>query len=687
MGRRNADSPTMTLRTQIIILVCVPLLVLSLCIGVYSFFSTRAFSMTAAETTLESLSTHMASEVNIRLDQIAQIGDALAKRIEGDWSALDTEGRIYSALEDSFNNNAAIYGGSLSFEPHAFDREKRLYAPYLYRDGSGRFVRSTITYDYTDPNDSRSEWYTAPRQTGRSGWSMPYFDEGAGNIHMCTYSHPVARDGKLAGVATLDVGIDWLHRFVADLPGQIADYGYCLIVNSDGTYVAHADNSMVENAAQLFDEANVSPSLADKAIWDKLRAEMQSGRNGMLRIRSPKANNGKWILLSYSPIEATGWYVLTVINDGKIMEPVYRHMMVQGLMLLLSALLFVAVGIVLSWRLIRPLVAAADFALSIKGGNYEGHMDVPKQYETAILVRALNDMADTLTDREREAVANMEDMRRVFDRIGDVAMDLNKVSREVSDSSQILSTGSEEQSSVFDELTQAVSSIHGKASNNVDHVNRVDAMIQVARENMDQGNADMAEMARALEDISRSAENIGTVMKAIDAIAFQTNLLSLNAAIEAARAGWHGKGFSVVAEEVRRLAGRSAASATETGVMLDQAKESAQRGVEVGDKTGAALKSIGETLHTLTAFMQEVKHSSDDQLATLSEIVTGLQQVRSVTIENTQRAAANARASEVLHENAESLLDLMLLYEKKAPGKRSTEAGRLGGGRRTDRDR
>ncbi len=653
----------MTLRNQILILVCAPLLVLSLCVGVYNFYSIRSFSTNSAEATLKHISAHMASEVDIRLDQIAQIGDALAQYIDRNRAALDTADKIYDALEYSFDNNDAIYGGSLSFEHFAFDPAERLYAPYIYRDAAGKFVRSTITYDYTDPNDERSEWYVTPARTGRSGWSMPYFDEGAGNIHMCTYSHPITRGGKFDGVATLDIGIDWLHKLVEDMPGDMREYGYGLIVSGDGTYIAHANSALVESSANLFDESNLPPTAEGRALVQNLRADMESGKDGLLRFSLPWVNDGAPLLLYYTPIPATGWYVMTVIFEEKIMALAYRHIWVQAWILLAAVLVFVGVGIVVSQYLIRPLRTAARFALSIKGGDYEHRMPAPSQYETGILIHSLNDMAATLGARKVEANAHMESMHRVFERIGAVAAELNRVSREVSDTSATLSTGSEEQSAVFDELTSAVSSIHGKASDNVHEVNEADELVRVARRDMDQGNADMAEVSRAIGAISQSAENIATVMKAIDDIAFQTNLLSLNAAIEAARAGWHGKGFSVVAEEVRRLARRSASSATETGVMLDAAKESAQRGVEVGDKTTEALHAIGDTLHTLSASMHKVKLSSDEQLATLSEIVNGLHQVRSVTEENARRAADNARASNELRDTAESLLSLIRQYE------------------------
>ncbi|MCC8116706.1 MAG: methyl-accepting chemotaxis protein [Planctomycetes bacterium] len=164
--------------------------------------------------------------------------------------------------------------------------------------------------------------------------------------------------------------------------------------------------------------------------------------------------------------------------------------------------------------------------------------------------------------------------------------------------------------------------------------------------------------------MNQSTEQITTVLKTIDGIAFQTNLLALNAAVEAARAGQHGKGFSVVAEEVRRLAQRSASQATETGKMLAASRENASRGAEMGARTSDALDAIATALDRLTDLMEEVKTSSGDQLAALSEMVSGLSQVRTVALENADQASENARFSASLQKTAERLWDILQTYKK-----------------------
>ncbi|MCD7897623.1 MAG: methyl-accepting chemotaxis protein, partial [Planctomycetaceae bacterium] len=613
------------------------------------------------EASMDLLATHMATEIDIRFRQIAQIGNALATHVTtSDFADADA---VYAALEYAYNASDAIYGGSVIYDEYGFDPDRRLFAPYIMRDANNNFDRTLIQYDYTI-RENRTEWFTTPRETGRSNWTMPYYDEGAGNTFLATYSVPFHKNNRFAGVVGIDVATGWLDSFIARIPGAMAQYGYYTIVNKDGYYVASRNRELVETRATLFDPKNIPTSGDAVEAWRILRADLAAGKAGSLRIQSPAMDGNEWILLSYRPMETTGWYVLTVMREKLFMAPIYRHAAIQLLILVLAAMVFVVIAVAAARRLARPIRAAASFALAVRDGELGVRMDEPGQHETGILVRALNDMAHTLAVREREAAENFETLRRVFDQIATAADELADVSIQVSESSSRLSAVSEEQGTVVDSLAASAGTIHDKAKTNVTVVENAAYALREARSDALTGTTDMALMKDVLDDINQSTEQITTVLKTIDGIAFQTNLLALNAAVEAARAGQHGKGFSVVAEEVRRLAQRSASQATETGKMLAASRENASRGAEMGARTGDALDAIATALDRLTDLMEEVKTSSGDQLAALSEMVSGLSQVRTVALENADQASENARFSASLQKTAERLWDILQTYKK-----------------------
>ena len=139
----------------------------------------------------------------------------------------------------------------------------------------------------------------------------------------------------------------------------------------------------------------------------------------------------------------------------------------------------------------------------------------------------------------------------------------------VSDSSFALSQGATQQASAIQELTASLEQISSQTHLNAENAEQANELTKNVKTHASDGNYQMKDMLKAMDDISVSSGNINKIIKVIDDIAFQTNILALNAAVEAARAGQHGKGFAVVAEEVRNLAAKSANAAKETTEMIE----------------------------------------------------------------------------------------------------------------------
>lgn len=243
--------------------------------------------------------------------------------------------------------------------------------------------------------------------------------------------------------------------------------------------------------------------------------------------------------------------------------------------------------------------------------------------------------------------------------ISQVARQVDSSADRVSSGAQALSQGTLEQAASIDGLVSNVTAITSQIQTSAVRCGSASDLVARAAGYAAEADARMEQLTAATRNIDQSSSQIGSIIKTIEDIAFQTNILALNAAVEAARAGSAGKGFSVVADEVRNLAEKSAEAAQNTNVLINHSIQSAKTGTESTDLAVSAMQVIHDCIQSIKALMDEIAAASVQQSDMISLVENGIKEISAVVQTNSADAEKSAAVSKELSRQARALNGLI----------------------------
>jgi methyl-accepting chemotaxis protein len=510
-------------------------------------------------------------------------------------------------------------------------------------------------------------------QSIRQAHEAPYLDLGA----VAVASVPIVSNGKMLGNFVLGINQKELHKEVAGsgwwwLAAAVIIVGVGILIFSiAASHIAKplkhleiAAKQIVRGDANLkidiqrTDEIGVlAESLRELAQYFHNVAEAAEALNRGQFDGSIEAQTGQNVLSRNinalrSMMEETRWLIqqareghLDARGNADRFQGVYRELVEA-----INQMMDVIVLPINEASRTFEAVAMRDLRVRMQG-EYQG--------DYARMKDAIN-----------AAIGNLDDgLKQVASHSSGVADGSNQIYC----SGQLFAAGAAEQKTTLKSVGDNLEEMSQAVSQNSACAQQGKELAEIARSSSDKGFESMQRMSKAIELIKASSDATAKIVKTIDAIAFQTNLLALNAAVEAARAGESGKGFAIVAEEVRNLARRSADAARHTSSMIEESTRNAEAGVEINKEVMVNLEEINSQVKLLSSVMIEIASASDQQKQSVDNVTLSINQLSRMTQQYVSNSSQSAAAAETLSGQAEAMQDLVNTFQLSPDGIRESE--------------
>jgi len=569
----------------------------------------------------------------------------------------DTIDKVLPGLVDQYGE-LKVFGGGIWPLPGQRTPGRNKHSTFWHRDANGQLKVNTFWNSAEAPNYYEQPWYKGGMATprGQCAWAAAYKDD-ASQEPRTNCAMAIQRDGVPYGVSTIDVTLGFFNDLVARKEKDIG--GEMLIVEADGKIIS---NSTHINSPVVL--KNINDLAVGSTFAAQVKSALQNRDTASQRVEFN--NDGVASTFFMRPIEGTPWFLATALPTQLITaqrdDVLNTLALLQIPMIVLLALLQVYA--------IRQLVGRMQALRSNIDALSTGDADLTRR----ITIRAEDELGAIGHSVNRFIVYLQNMIGEVTQATGDMASSLDKLQQTSAHANRILNRHASETEQTVTAITEMSSTADTVAGNAAETA----AFTQRANEHADRSRVVVGEASNSVialidevssathkvESMQQDAQRITEILGVIGAIAGQTNLLALNAAIEAARAGEQGRGFAVVADEVRALAARTQASTSEINEMLTRLTQGVSSSVAAMENTQASCQSAADATARVNAGLDEMASSVSHINGLSTQIATAAEQQSAVTEEINRSMVQIRQMVEELVEsghatdaNTRSLLD------------------------------
>jgi len=578
------------------------------------------------------------TEEQVALNRIAEV----AQQIQGELNKVqaqqrtitqtiplldsDTIDKVLPGLVDQYGE-LKVFGGGIWPLPGQRTPGRNKHSTFWHRDASGKLTVNTFWNSDPAPNYYDQSWYKGGMQTprGQCAWAAAYKDDASAEPRTnCAMA--ITRDGVPYGVATIDVTLGFFNDLVArkeqDLKAEM------LIVEADGKIISNS--SRINGQIVL---KNISELAASSPFAAQVKAGLERRDTSLQRVEFDNAGVASTFFMR--PIEGSPWFLASALPTELITAQ--RDDVLSTLSLLQIPMIVLLV--LLQVYAIRQLVQRMKALKANIDALSTGDADLTRR----ITIRAEDELGAIGHSVNRFIVYLQNMIGEVTEATGAMANSLEQLQQTSTQTTQILSRHASETDQTVTAITEMSATADSVAANAAqtaaftqranEHAERSRVVVGEASSSVVALIDEVASATHKVEAMQQDAQRITEILGVIGAIAGQTNLLALNAAIEAARAGEQGRGFAVVADEVRALAARTQASTSEINEMLNRLTLGVSSSVSAMENTQASCQSAADATARVNSGLDEMAGSVSQINSLSTQIATAAEQQSAVTEE------------------------------------------------------
>ncbi len=533
-------------------------------------------------------------------------------------------------------------------------------------------------------------WYKEVKAQDKLIFTDPYLDMVTKKMAVSVAMPVKNAAGQLRGVAAEDILMQTLVDSIKDI--NLNGEGYAYLIDAKGVMLAHPVAELVNK--------NVLNDESDKASAARTK-EMLSNERGFIKY----SFNDKDVMVVHKKVPATGWVLAIAVPQEVVYKPLAALKWLYAALTLGAMILVLLVTFITAKRMTQPMELLASQVNVVANGNLTVQASVSGQDEIASLATDFNKMVRNLRKLILEVNQSAEQVAASSEELTASAEESAKASSQVAGSITDIAQGTDEQLRAVEQAEKVVKEISAgiehmttdadkaaqKSAQAAERAKASGLSIDKAVHQMQLIEETVNTSANVVANLGERSKEIGQIVETISGIAGQTNLLALNAAIEAARAGEQGRGFAVVADEVRKLAEQSQEAAKQIGALIGEiqdetakavaAMDSGTREVSVGtqvvNEAGGAfteidglVRQVVEEINGFSAAMQKIDNGSQSIVSSmktidaLSKKAAGeTQTVSAATEEQSASMQEIASASQNLAEMAQKLQETVKQFE------------------------